>query len=175
MISLLLSALVALSLKPSIVYLKNTNFEPRPHGEVPSVIVLHDTEDDNLRRVLGLFTSRKFGKNAHFTVAKDGTIYQTAPIKSRAGHAGKSYFCNRTKVNDFSIGIEIINKGTGKDPYPESQYRSLANLLAWLMGKYNISWDHVTTHSEIARPRGRKSDPRPPFSMGKLRKMTSRN
>lgn len=168
---LTLGLLAALSVKPKLIYLPNSNYEPRPTGEVPSVIVLHDTEDLNLKRVLGLFTSERFGKNAHFTIAKNGTIYQTAPILMMAGHAGKSRFEGREKVNYFSIGIELINRGDGLDTYPNQQYYSLASLVKWLMVKYHIPWGHVTTHSAIALPRGRKQDPRPPFSLKKLKRL----
>jgi N-acetylmuramoyl-L-alanine amidase len=160
--------------KPPFQYLPNRNFTERPNQETPSVIVLHDTEDANLERVLRLFRSRSFGNNAHFVIAKDGKIYQTAPLSMNAGHAGKSRFKGRNRVNDFSIGIELINRGNGRDPFPEAQYRSLARLVAWLCHKYSIDWSHVTTHSEVAIPRGRKSDPRPPFSMSKLHRMVGK-
>ena len=115
--------------KPPLTYLPNRNFSSRE--ETPSVIVLQDTEDTNLKRVLRLFRSRAFGNNAHFTIAKDGKIYQTAPLNTNAGHAGKSIFNGRKRVNDFSIGIELVNKGDGKDPFTDSQYASLSRLVAW--------------------------------------------
>jgi len=170
-LSIALLASLALPAKPPLTYLPNRNFTARPNNESPSVIVIHDTEDISLKRVLRLFRSRAFGNNAHFVIAKDGKIYQTAPLNMNAGHAGKSRFHGRNRVNDFSIGIELINRGNGSDAYPESQYRSLAKLVSWLSYRYNIPWESVTTHSQIAIPRGRKSDPHPPFSMTKLKKM----
>lgn len=162
---------VAFPKKPPFTYLPNQNYTVR--NEAPSVIVIHDTEDNDLDRVLRLFRSRSFGNNAHFTISKTGKIYQTAPLNTNAGHAGKSVFRGRNRVNDFSVGIELINKGNGKDPFPEAQYVSLAKLVCWLMVKYNIKWESVTTHSAIAIPHGRKSDPRPPFSMNKLKRLVA--
>lgn len=160
--------------KPAFVYLPNQNFTLRPNNEKPSVIVLHDTEDNDLNRVLRLFRSRAFGNNAHFVIAKNGKIYQTAPLNTNAGHAGKSVFKGRHRVNDFSIGIELINRGNGKDPFPEAQYRSLAKLVRWLCHKYDIPWENVTTHKDVAIPKGRKSDPRLPFSITKLQRLVNR-
>ena len=64
----------------------------------------------------------------------------------------------RTGVNDFSIGIELVNLNDGLDPYPPDQLAALRGLLAQIRERHPIT--NVVSHAEIARPLGRKSDPR---------------
>lgn len=77
----------------------------------PEVVVLHDTAGrlDEGNSVDWLATTPK--ASVHFVVEIDGSITQLVPTNRRAGHAGQSHFHGRDDVNDFSIGIEIVNPG----------------------------------------------------------------
>src|SRR5262249_56973566 len=101
-------------------------------------------------------------------VGKDGIIVQGVPESERAWHAGKSEFKGRKDVNDFSIGIELVNLGDDKDPYTDRQYRSLGRLVAYLQDKYGIPKDRITGHKDIAIPKGRKKDPSNNFSYKRM-------
>lgn len=156
---------------PVWLEMPSPNGEPRPNGATISVIVIHDTQEDNEKLVLGLFTSRSFRKTPHYTITKSGAIFKHLDDYQMGAHAGKSCFLGRTKVNQFSIGIELVNKGDGKDCFPYDQYLSLAKLVYYLMGKHNIAFSHVVGHRDVAIPAGRKTDPASNFSFSKLRRL----
>ena len=59
----------------------------------------------------------------------------------------------RTNVNDFSIGVEMINTMDGE--YTSDQYDALNQLIASLKKKYSIKY--ILGHDDIAP--GRKTDP----------------
>jgi N-acetyl-anhydromuramyl-L-alanine amidase AmpD len=63
----------------------------------------------------------------------------------------------RTNVNDFSIGIELVNLNDGADPFPEQQLAALRELLKEIIARHPIR--HIVAHYEVAVPEGRKSDP----------------
>jgi len=139
--------------------LLSPNYDQRPpHTEVDTV-VLHSTEIDDIKKVIKIFRNPKSGVSAHYTVDKDGTVVQHVREKYRAWHAGESMLPNgRTRVNDFSIGIELVNKNTGNDPYPSSQIDSLTKLLLDIESRHPI--EYLVSHAEVAQPPGRKSDPK---------------
>jgi len=156
--------------RPFFIKMPSPNYEIRPKGTVIDTVVIHDTQDNNTKRVLRLFCSRKFGRSPHFTIDKSGKIYQHFSTEYMGSHAGRSRAFGRDRVNYFSIGIELINKGDGKDPFTENQYRSLVYLLKSLVFRYHIKPDHILGHRHIALPRGRKSDPANNFSFKRVRK-----
>jgi N-acetylmuramoyl-L-alanine amidase/AmpD protein len=63
----------------------------------------------------------------------------------------------RTGVNDFSIGVELVNRNDGKDPYPEKQLEVLCELLEGILSRHPVRF--LVGHYEIAVPYGRKTDP----------------
>jgi N-acetylmuramoyl-L-alanine amidase len=77
----------------------------------PEIIVLHDTAGR-----LDKFNSAQYllkAKNVsvQLVIERDGTVTQQVPFNKRAGHAGRSVYDGRKGVNNFSIGIEIVNVG----------------------------------------------------------------
>ena len=82
----------------------------------PSVVVLHDTAGrlDKFNSANYLLTAPA-GVSVHFVVERDATVTQQVPTNRRAGHAGTSEYHGREGVNDFSIGIEIVNPGRMTD------------------------------------------------------------
>ncbi|MCX7789170.1 MAG: N-acetylmuramoyl-L-alanine amidase, partial [Chloroflexaceae bacterium] len=60
--------------------------------------------------------------------------------------------CNR-----FSIGIELENLNTGRDPYPEVQYAAALDLTRDLVRRHNVPRSQLVRHLDIAP--GRKTDP----------------
>lgn len=81
-------------------------------GIIPTVVVLHDTAGrlDKFNSANYLLNAPK-GVSVHFVVERDGTVTQQVPTNRRAGHAGTSEYHGRKGVNNFSIGIEIVNPG----------------------------------------------------------------
>jgi hypothetical protein len=94
------------------------------------------------------------GVSPHYIIGRDGTIYRLVEDKNIAYHAGESKLSDgRTNVNNFSIGIEVVE--TKSESPSAAEYAALKNLISYLKGKYNIK--HVLGHSDIAP--GRKDDP----------------
>lgn len=102
------------------------------------------------------------GVSAHYFIARNGEVWSLVPPGERAWHAGASRMPapdNRERVNDFSVGIELIAlPDTG---FVEVQYRALIELIGELCVDYPIR--AIVGHSDIAVPPGRKVDPGPTF------------
>jgi N-acetyl-anhydromuramyl-L-alanine amidase AmpD len=127
-------------------------------GRKVDTIIIHSSynalDDDkyDLDKILDIYKS--YGVAPHYIVTREGKIYQLVEDKNIAYHAGESKVPDgRTGVNDFSIGIEIINNKT--EGPSQAQYENLKKLVAKIKGDYNIKY--VLGHSDIAP--GRKDDP----------------
>lgn len=104
--------------------------------------------------------------SSHVLIRRDGALVQFVPFHERAWHAGESCFENRTRCNDFSIGVEL--EGADDLPYEDAQYLALAGLIRTLMRRYpGITPARIAGHSDIAP--GRKTDPGAHFDWPRLR------
>lgn len=96
----------------------------------------------------------QYGVSAHYVIDREGKIYRLVSEKNIAYHAGVSKTPDgRTSVNNFSIGIELMNKEDGK--FTSDQYNSLKNLISDIKSRYKVKY--VLGHNQIAP--GRKTDP----------------
>ncbi|WP_291319735.1 N-acetylmuramoyl-L-alanine amidase [Desulfonatronospira sp.] len=78
---------------------------------LPDTIVIHYTAGGSLASAVNTFKDPDVQASAHVVVDKDGSITQMIPFDHIAWHAGRSAFQDRTSLNRFSIGIEIVNAG----------------------------------------------------------------
>ena len=101
--------------------------------------------------------------SSHFLIRRDGQVLQFVACNQRAWHAGVSTWRDRTRCNDFSIGIEL--EGSDFEPYTERQYVVLGRLVRRLKRAYPIS--DIVGHSDIAP--ARKTDPGPYFDWERIR------
>ncbi|MBO9540615.1 N-acetylmuramoyl-L-alanine amidase [bacterium] len=156
--------------KPAVTQVPSPNHNDRPGGGKDiSAIVLHHTAGGTLDSVANFFKNSSAQVSSHYIVGKDGRIVQSVQDDKRSWHAGTSEFKGRNDVNDFSLGIEIVNDGNGRDPFPESQYKAVIDLVAWMCQTYNVPVDRITGHKDVALPRGRKNDPAPNFDWNRVR------
>lgn len=96
----------------------------------------------------------RYGVSAHYLIDRQGTAYRLVRDQDISYHAGASKMPDgRTGVNNFSIGIELMN--TRQDSYTEAQYRTLQALVSDLKARYPIRY--VVGHGQIAPER--RSDP----------------
>ena len=135
----------------------NANVSDRPASARIDCVVLHATAG-GLMGTLAWFENPNSGVSAHYVAAKDGKMFQMVEEIKRAHHAGSSNFQGRTNFNDFSIGIEIVNKNDGKDPYPADQFEAMVELMSYLVARYDIQREWVVTHADISTVG--KTDPR---------------
>jgi N-acetylmuramoyl-L-alanine amidase len=136
----------------------STNFDERPDGTIIDTVVLHATVLDTLAEVIQRFADPLSKVSAHYTIDRDGTIVSHVEEEKRAWHAGQSQMDDgRPDVNDFSIGIELVNLNDAADPFPGRQIESMRELMRSIIKRHPIQY--IVPHNECAYPRGRKSDP----------------
>src|SRR4029079_1281371 len=110
------------------------NFDARPERMAIDTVVLHATVLDTLHEVIEVFSNPQSKVSAHYTIDRDGTAVMHVSEEQRAWHAGQSRMSDgRVGVNDFSIGIELVNRNDGMDPYPAEQIESLRELLRGIL------------------------------------------
>ncbi|MGL9726585.1 MAG: N-acetylmuramoyl-L-alanine amidase, partial [Wolbachia sp.] len=89
------------------------------------MVVVHHTESPTLKSTKDALNSS--GISVQLIVDRDGSITLMVPLEKRAWHAGISYAKVQVdnvveelrKLNDYSIGIEIVN--TGLEPFQKSK------------------------------------------------------
>lgn len=155
--------------KPPVVSAPSPNFNSRNGMDIDS-IVLHHTASNNGAGDLAYMRNRSSKVSAHYMLDRDGTIYQLVGDEKRAWHAGESALNGvPTDVNGRSIGIEIVNDGSGRTPFTEAQYKSLTQLVGYLKQRYDVPMKNIVGHKDVALPRGRKTDPAPNFDWNRVR------
>jgi hypothetical protein len=127
-------------------------------GRTIDTIVIHTTynalggDPYDFEKVLQEW--KDYGVAPHYAIDREGKTYQLVSDENIAYHAGSSKMPDgRSNVNNFSIGIEVVNTQDGK--FVDAQYVALNKLIGDLKSKYKIKY--VLGHSEIAS--GRKTDP----------------
>lgn len=166
-------------------YMPSPNCDERPDGAMAEVLVIHsislppgqfgglgieqffcntlDPEEHPFYQEI-----RDLRVSAHLLIRRNGEVVQFVPLHRRAWHAGQSCCDGRTRVNDFSIGIEL--EGADHQPFEPVQYQVLAELTRAIRQIYpRITPDRIYGHSDIAP--GRKTDPGPYFDWERYRMM----
>ena len=156
-------------------YVPSPNCDPRPDGVAPEVLIIHSISlppgqfgGPGIGQLLQSPRSRgappyyqeikDLQVSAHLLIRRGGEAIQFAPLHLRATiYAGQSCCEGRTRVNDFSIGIEL--EGTEDQPFESAQYQTLAELTRAIMRIYPaIVPERVYGHADIAPGRkGRQS------------------
>lgn len=122
-------------------------------GTKPTHIVLHHTasgwngKEDTGGAVnawnfwYGLRPGRRVSST--YILGKNGYVMRCVDPEDSAWHAGTSEWNNK------SIGIEIVNWGNNKDPFPDRQMKALAELVHKDMVKYKIPKKHIIDHKRV--------------------------
>jgi N-acetyl-anhydromuramyl-L-alanine amidase AmpD len=121
-------------------------------------IIIHSSYDaigSDPYSVSGLINEYKsYGVSPHYLIDRQGNTYRLVAEKNIAYHAGDgSTPDGRSGINNFSIGIELMNKKDAK--YSDAQYSSLKKLILDIKTRYRIKY--VLGHNQIAPDR--KTDP----------------
>ena len=154
-------------------------------GSIPVGVVLHHTATYNLNSTIQYLQENAV--DIHFLIGKAGEIVQMVPCNRNASHAGVSKWGQYTNLNDYFVGIEVVNIGplekreNGKYydcyghiytgpirernalgykywvPFTDKQEESLKKLVKWLVGTYKIDPKNIVGHYECAPKR--KIDP----------------
>lgn len=118
----------------------------------------------------------ELGVSAHYLISRHGGIFRLVPEQHSAWHCGPSVMPSpdlRNRVNDFSIGIELV--ATDESGFTESQYRSLGNLCTDIAIRRGprlrfLGHEHVAGAEAVGRGlrNDAKSDPGPLFDWKRL-------
>lgn len=134
----------------NIEFIESPHYNRRPAGSKIWCIVMHATANSTLEGVIKWFRDPQSFVSAHYNIGKDGRIVQMVPDELRAWHAGKSIWKGVEDVNNFSIGIELVNLNNGRDPYPPEQYQATVALCKMLVQKYDIKAEDIVSHKAIS-------------------------
>lgn len=138
----------------------------RPGVKVDTII-LHATAGTTASGAHRTLLER--GLSYHYIVSKNGLVWKCCPASHEAFHAGNSYgpqdkhpavnikgrWIPNGSVNRYSVGISLVNRNDGHDPYTLEQILSVKALIAALTEQFPMRW--VTSHAIISP--GRKTDP----------------
>jgi N-acetyl-anhydromuramyl-L-alanine amidase AmpD len=147
---------------PSWVKVQFINYGAKlNHSGTPreiSTLVIHSMYNpevaDSFSSAACLSLLKRYNVSAHFIIERQGQIIQLLPLSAISYHAGKSQMPDgRTGINQFSVGIELINSKYTEPT--EMQYQSLFRLTERLSKRHPIR--SILRHSDIAP--GRKTDP----------------
>lgn len=135
-------------------------------------MLMHDLNATPSQRQMFPLTEQKNRgyASAHCMIGREGETLLTVPTENKAYHAGKSEYLGRKYFNNFSYGIELIGHETSG--FTDAQYKSCAQVCVGLMKEYDIPFENILGHEQIAP--GRKVDPGIAdgnFHMGKLKEM----
>lgn len=93
---------------------ETVRFESSPNqsSQVSQIyLVMHYTAGVTLEGAVSWFLNPESQASAHLVIGRDGQIVQMVPFNKKAWHAGKSTWGNLEGLNQYSIGIELVNGG----------------------------------------------------------------
>jgi N-acetylmuramoyl-L-alanine amidase len=145
------------------VGITTNHFQPGNASRI-RMVVMHATA----ARGPGDFNYLRAGGSAsrpvsiHYYIDKAGRISQMVADKDIAWQAGASTWVVDGRnispsCNPISVGIELENLNTGRDPYPQAQYDAALELVRFLVAKYKVPRRQLVRHLDIAPKR--KTDP----------------
>jgi N-acetylmuramoyl-L-alanine amidase len=135
-----------IDLKP--IWMRTRAESGRPAADpTPTMIIIHHTgapigTDLNTWLPTGSVVS------THYVIDLDGHIIKLVKDSRQSWHADPAKWGGRRWVNNFSVGIELINDD-GQN-YTESQYTAVIGLVRRLQAAYPIPMHRVAAHSDIA-------------------------
>ena len=85
---------------------------PNHGGEMaPDTIVFHATLTPDAESAIKSFLNPETKISAHLVIGTDGDIIQMVPFNIVAWHAGRSEYRGRKGLNNYAVGIELVNEG----------------------------------------------------------------
>lgn len=77
----------------------------------PQFLIMHYTAATTAASAINWFLNPIAQASAHLVIGPDGAITQFAPFNIVTWHAGKSQWNGLSGLNQYSIGIELVNAG----------------------------------------------------------------
>ncbi len=144
------------------------NYSFRKKNKIVKYIVIHYTGMKTLKLAYKKLVDKRSDVSTHYLISRNGFIFNLLCPKYKAWHAGESKWKNNNHINDYSIGIELENKGHdfGYSNYSNKQYWSLKKLINFLKINFNLIDESIVFHSDISP--NRKQDPGEKFFIKKI-------
>ena len=135
------------------------NYSFRKKNKKVKYIVIHYTGMKSFKRAFSKLNNLSSDVSCHYLISKSGSIFNLLCPSFKAWHAGKSQWKNLKNLNDYSVGIELENKGHdyGYNNFSRNQYSSLKKLIIFLNKNFQIHHQNIIFHSDISP--NRKKDP----------------
>ncbi len=145
------------------------NYSTRNKNKTVKFIIIHYTGMIDFKSAYKKLNNLNSDVSCHYLISRNGKIYNLLSTNLKAWHAGISKWKGYKGLNDYSIGIELENKGHehGYENFTKKQYKSLNILLNSLCYFYCIKKSNILGHSEISP--NRKMDPGEKFNWGMVK------
>lgn len=143
--------------RPASVWTPSPNYREGGAGRRITCVVVHATATPGLDSPQAWLCDPASQVSAHYLIGQDGTIRHLVHEANVAWHAGASVWKGAPNVNDYSVGLELVNDNTGTMPYPEPQLAATAALVAAICQDHGVRLEDVVGHLDVAP--GRKTDP----------------
>lgn len=151
---------------------------PRRGATVVDTVVLHASCNDDLHAKI--FELKERGLSYHYMIDQAGVAHKCVPYSAVAFHAGNSYgpheaargtsreqdihhnFVEMTSVNEYSLGICLINRNEPEDPITQQEdacVRLICDLktslssLKFLTAHYMVSPGRATDPANVDVPK----------------------
>ena len=165
----------------------------------PIYLLVHYTAGNTLDGAVSWFMNPDARASSHVVIGRDGRIVQMVAFNKRAWHAGKSTWGKLDGMNQYAIGIELVNAGKVRKR-PDGKWVNWANTvlpddevsIATHKGEVTAAGWHEYTQAQISAASsvasllnatyhftdvlghddvspGRKTDPGPLFPMQSFR------
>lgn len=126
------------------------NFQKSPNQSAPIYpiyLIMHYTASPNMDGAVSWFMNPSAQASAHLVIGRDGKLVQMVAFNRRAWHAGVSKWGELENLNQFSLGIELVNAGKLRKN-PAGKWENWAKII--------IPDDQVTiaTHKQEQEPTG---------------------
>ena len=144
------------------------NYSFRKKNKIVKYIVIHYTGMKNLNLAYQKLSDNHSNVSCHYLISRNGIILNLLCPRFKAWHAGQSKWRNQININDYSIGIELENKGHENryTKFTKRQYASLKKLLNFFKNNFYIIDKNILFHSDISP--NRKMDPGENFYLNKI-------
>lgn len=121
------------------------------------LIVLHCDASPRESSTINWLANPVSKASYHALIHRDGWVTRMVPDERKAWHAGRSEWNGIRDVNDISLGLSFSNRNDGQERLTDAQLDIAKAVVQYWRSRYDI--EAVVTHTMVARPVGRKTDP----------------
>jgi N-acetylmuramoyl-L-alanine amidase len=107
--------------------------------EINTIVITYTSAEGDVHKAIN--TMFNAGTSIHYTIKTDGFQDQHHSESQKAFYAGASHWHGKYGVNDYGIGIMLVNDA--KSPFPDSQITKLIDTIKDIQLRHNTTMDIV--------------------------------